>query len=122
VISMESVSLLSGVTLQVLPFHERVLPTMVFAAIVALALIGYGVMKRNKGGLAAGIVLLTGVVYAYVRFFTPYLPRPYTAPMGRALFRIGNFSFTLGTLGAIIFLIVVIVILAWYKKTLKRSH
>jgi hypothetical protein len=122
VISMEPIALLSGVTLQVLPFHERVLPTMVFAAVVAVVLIGYGVIKRNTGGLAAGIVLLIGVLFAYVRFFTPYLPRPYTAPMGRVLFGIGDFSFTVGTLGAIIFLIAVIVILAWYKRTLKRSH
>jgi hypothetical protein len=122
---MDLISILSKIVLQAPPtpsIEERVIPTMIFAAIVALALLGYGAMKKNKGALVAGVILVIGVAYAYVRFLTPYLPAAATAGMNTSLFEVGAYKFTYGTLGAIIALIVIIAVLAWYRKNMKRSR
>jgi hypothetical protein len=124
VIQMDMISILSKTVLQTIPsIEERVLPTMIFAAIVVVALLAYGAMKKNKGAVYAGIVLLIGVLFAYVRFLTPYLPNTYNAGMGTVLFNAGGVDVTVGTIGAIIFLIVVVAILVWYRKSrVKRSQ
>ena len=121
---MDMIAILSITVLQTMPsIQDRVLPTMVFAAIVVVALLAYGAMKKNRGAVYAGIVLLIGVLFAYVRFLTPYLPNTYNAGMGTVLFNVGGVDVTVGTIGAIIFLIVIVAILAWYRKSrLKRSQ
>jgi type II secretory pathway component PulF len=79
-------------------------------------------MKKVKGAIYAGIVLLVGVVFAYVRFLTPYLPSTYNAGIANVLFNVGGVDVTIGTVGAIIFLIIVVGILVWYRRSLRRSH
>ncbi len=123
VIEMDLISILSTVVQQAMPsIQERVLPTMIFAAIMVIALLAYGVMKKVKGAIYAGIVLLIGVLFAYVRFLTPYLPSTYNAGMATVLFNAGGVDVTLGTIGAIIFLIIVVAILVWYRRNTKRSR
>jgi len=123
VITLDLVSVLSSVLQGMPSIQERVLPTTIFAALVALALLAYGVAKKNRGALYAGIVLFIGVLFAYVRFLTPYLPGTYNAGMATVLFNAGGVNITIGTIGAIIFLIVVVAILVWYrKKNVKRSQ
>jgi hypothetical protein len=120
---MDLISILAKTVLDTIPpVQERVLPTMIFAAIVVIGLLAYGVMKKVKGAIYAGIVLLIGVLFAYVRFLTPYLPGTYNAGMATVLFNAGGVDVTIGTVGAIIFLIVVVAILVWYRKQAKRSH
>jgi hypothetical protein len=122
VMPMNLISILLKIALQTRLVHERVIPTMVFAAIVVVALLAYGAMKKVKGAIYAGIVLLVGVVFAYVRFLTPYLPSTYNAGIANVLFNVGGVDVTIGTVGAIIFLIIVVGILVWYRRSLRRSH
>ena len=122
VMPMNLISILSKIALQTRLAQERVIPTMVFAAIVVVALLAYGAMKKVKGAIYAGIVLLVGVVFAYVRFLTPYLPSTYNAGIANVLFNVGGVDVTIGTVGAIIFLIIVVGILVWYRRNLRRSH
>jgi hypothetical protein len=122
---MDLISILSKMVLQAPPpppIEERVVPTIVVAAIVAVALLGYGASKKNKGALYAGIIMLIGVAYAYVRFLTPYLPAAATAMMNVAIFEVGDYKFTYGTLGAVIALIIIVAVLVWYRKNMKRSR
>jgi len=122
VMPMNLISILLKIALQTRLVHERVIPMMVFAAIVVVALLAYGAMKKVKGAIYAGIVLLVGVVFAYVRFLTPYLPSTYNAGIANVLFNVGGVDVTIGTVGAIIFLIIVVGILVWYRRSLRRSH
>ena len=122
VMPMNLISILLKIALQTRLVYERVIPTMVFAAIVVVALLAYGAMKKVKGAIYAGIVLLVGVVFAYVRFLTPYLPSTYNAGIANVLFNVGGVDVTIGTVGAIIFLIIVVGILVWYRRSLRRSH
>jgi hypothetical protein len=104
------------------PIEERVLPALAFAVIVALLLLGWSAMKKNTAGIAAGALLVIGVIFAYFRYLSPYSTDMATALGGKTvLFNIGSYGFTTGALGAIIVLIVVIVLMAWYVRRNRRT-
>lgn len=113
---MSAILSLQNVALQAPAIEERVIPALAIAVIIGLVLLGWSAMKKNRGGMAAGALLIIAVIYAYFRYLSPYSAGMAAALTSVVLFQIGDYGFTSGTLGALIVLIIVIALIIWYRK------